>query len=122
MKKVGDKVRPRYKGKVITEFEVKKIAKLPKPEVYYNRVIGGQVSFNPTIILLEASDDGHKEIWLPYWITTPATKGKERYGQFAPKYLEHIFLRLMKTAIKEGLFTKGFLRQLYRELDKTLSI
>jgi len=119
--KVGDKVTPRYKGRIITEYEVKGIAKLTQPAVYEDDTMGGKVSFNPTIILLESTADGHRELWFPYWIATPGTKGKERYGQFAPMYGEDCFLPLLRDAIRQGFFSKDFLNELAHELDGALS-
>ena len=119
--KVGDKVKPRYKGQIVAEYEVKAIAKLPQPATYQDDAMGGQVSFNPTIILLESTTDGHRELWFPYWIATPRSKGKERYGQFAPMYGEDCFLPLLKEAIRQRFFTKHFMEDLTRELRTELS-
>lgn len=124
--KVGDKVRPTYRGQVVAEYEVKKIAKLEEPRKYYSIVKGDEL-FNPTIILLEALDDGfptlgkgHKELWFPYWIATSATNTKERYGQFAPMFTEDVFLELLEKAIEKGFFTKPFLARLNHTLESVL--
>jgi len=119
--KVGDKVTPKYKGQIIAEYDVKGIAKLPKPVIYQDDAMGGEVSFNPTIILLESTADGHRELWFPYWIATPRTKGKERYGQFAPMYGEDCFIPLLKEAIRQRFFTKHFIEDLTHELKRVLS-
>lgn len=120
MKKVGDKVSPRYRGAVVTDYEVEKVAKLSQPAVYKDDVMGGEVRFNPTIILLRSTKDGHRELWFPYWIATPRTKGKEKYGQFAPMYGEDCFLPLLKEAIRQGFFSQDFLEELAHELEAAL--
>jgi len=120
MKQVGDKVTTRYKGKVVDEYIVRAVVKLSEPTKIWEPIIGEGI-FNPTIILLERVRDGHRELWFPYWKASPATRGKERYGQFAPKYREDLFLILLKKAIVQGLFSKNFLKELAHELDKALS-
>jgi hypothetical protein len=119
--KVGDKVTPKYRGRIVAEYDVRGIAKLAKPAVYHDDAMGGEVSFNPTIILLESTADGHRELWFPYWIATPRTKGKERYGQFAPMYGEDCFLPLLKEAIRQRFFSADFLKKLANELNQALS-
>ena len=109
MKKVGDKITLRYKGKVTDQLEVKKIAKLPEPEQYEDSVMG-KISFNPTIILLEQAKEPHRVIWFPYW--TSVGGRKERYGQFAPMFAEDTLLCLLKEAIRQGIFTEDFLKGL----------
>lgn len=120
MKRVGDKVYTRYRKQVVDEFVIKGIAKLPHPVQIWEPTIG-EGSFNPTIVLLERVRDGHKELWFPYWKATPATKGKLRYGQFAPKYGEDLFLPLLKEAIRQRFFTKHFMEDLAHELKEALS-
>lgn len=124
--KVGDKVRPTYRGQVVAEYKVKKIAKLEQPRKHYS-VVKGDALLNPTIVLLQALDDaypalgnGHKELWFPYWIATPATNMKERYGQFAPMFTDDVFLELLEKAIEQGFFTKHFLAGLNHTLESVL--
>lgn len=121
--KVGDTVTPKYKGEIIAEYKVIGIAKLGEPRHYITTTVGEEV-FNPTIVLLEATTDaypelgkGHKEVWFPYWITR---QDKERYGQFAPMLTEKVFLELLKEAIKQGFFSKDFLKDLAYELEGVL--
>jgi len=44
-----------------------------------------------------------------------------KWGQGSPMLEESVLLNLMKEAIKQGLFTKDFLKGLARELDGALS-
>ena len=98
-KQVGDKVTARDKtGKVIWQPEILKIAKLHAP-----------VDFEPTIMLVKHKD-GKKELYFPYWKKTK--KGTQGFANRPPMFDEGIFLELLADAIRQGFFTRNFLKKL----------
>jgi len=106
-KQVGDRVTARdITGKVILQPKILKIAKLPAP-----------VDFEPTIMLVEHKD-GKKELYFPYWKKTK--KGTQGFANRPPMFDEHIFLKLVTDAIRQGFFTKAFLNKLKREIESAL--
>ena len=116
--KVGDKVHPRYKG--IDNWKIKAIAELSEPISYSDSKLG-RVSYYPRIILLESPSDRLKALWFAYWIATSRTRGKVKWGQRPGMYEGNVLLQLLKYAIRQDFFTKNFLRELARELDRALS-
>ena len=110
--KVGSKVHPWYKG--CHEWEVKGIAGLEKP-IEYDDPVQREVSYDPKIMLLENEEVG-KVLWFPYWMATSKTSGKMKWGQRPPMLEENVLLDLMRDGIRKGLFRKGFLNKLVREL------
>jgi len=115
---VGDKVHPRYKG--IDNWEIKAIAELPEP-IKYNDSKLGKVSYWPRIVLLESVNSRSKVLWFAYWIATSRTAGKMKWGQRPGMYEENVLLKLVKDAIRQDFFTKGFLKELHSELQRALS-
>jgi hypothetical protein len=113
---VGSTVHPWYKG--THEWRVRGIAQLKQP-IEYPDLEQGKVSYDPKIMLLEAESIG-KVLWFPYWMATDKTKGMMKWGQRPPVLEERVFLKLMKDAIKKGLFSDRFLQDLYRELQLVL--
>jgi len=109
MIQVGQEKEAKYWGK----FTVKKVARLAKPTVCHSQEIG-EALFNPTLVKIEwekaPSEEGH-DFWFPYWIST---KGKEKYGQFAPMMGETSLLELLCEAIRQDYFSDGFLADLGR--------
>lgn len=107
-KQVGDKVTARDQtGKVILQPKILKIAKLR-----------GSANFEPTIMLVEHKD-GRKELYFPYWKKTK--KGTQGFANRPPMFDEGIFLELLRDAIRQDFFTRGFSGKLAVELVKTLS-
>lgn len=108
----GQQKKAKYWGK----FVVRKVARLSNPIQCYSDDIG-KVFFNPTLVKIEwekpPSQDGH-EFWFPYWVTT---RGKEKYGQFAPMMGENALLELLRNAILQDFFSDDFLQK----LDNTIS-
>lgn len=115
---VGDKVHPRYKG--IDNWEIKAIAELSEPIRYSDSKLG-RASYCPRIVLLESPGNRLKALWFAYWIATSQTEGKMKWGQRPGMYEENVLLELLKDAIRQGFFTKNFLKELARELDQALS-
>jgi len=107
-------VHPWYKG--IHEWQVEAIAQLSEP-IQYNDPVQGKVSYDPRVLSLESPEHGNV-LWFTYWISTNKTQGKMRWGQGSPMLEESVLLNLMKDAIKQGLFTNGFLKGLARELHE----
>ena len=102
-KRVGGRVTARDKtGKVILQPEILKIAKL-----------AAATDFEPTIMLVEHKN-GKKELYFPYWKKTK--KGTQGFANRPPMFDEGIFLELLTDAVRQGFFTKDFLRELKREL------
>ena len=112
----GSTVHPWYKG--THEWQVKSIARLPKP-IEYPDPVQGKVSYDPRILML-GSEKLSKVLWFTYWIATGKTEGKMKWGQGSPMLEESVLLSLMKEAIKQGFFTNDSLRELSRELDEAL--
>jgi len=112
---VGSTVHPWYKG--THEWRVRGIAQL-KP-IEYTDPEQGNVRYDPKIMLLESEEAG-KVLWFPYWMATDKTKGRMKWGQRPPVLEERVFLKLMRDAIKKGLFSDRFLQDLYRELQLVL--
>ncbi len=69
--------------------------------------------------MLESEEAG-KVLWFPYWMATDKTKGKMKWGQRPPVLEEKVFLKLMREAIKKGLFSEKSLQDLYRESQLVL--
>ncbi len=111
-------VHPRYKG--IAKWQVKQIANLPRL-IEYTDLIQGKVSYDPRILLLQSPEYRNKVLWFNYWIATSKTSGRMRYGGGPPMLEESVLLELLKNAIKQTFFTKGFLKELACELDKALT-
>jgi len=116
--KVGDEVHPRYKG--IDKWEIEAIAELSRPIRYHDSKLD-RVSYCPRIVLLESLGNKLKALWFAYWIATSGTGGKMKWGQHPGMYEENVLLELLKDAIKQGFFTKDFLKELRRELDGALN-
>jgi hypothetical protein len=113
---VGSTVHPWYKG--THEWRVRGIAQL-KQSIDYPDPEQGNVSYDPKIMLLESEKVG-KVLWFPYWMATSKTKDKMKWGQRPPVLEERVFLKLIKDAIKKGLFSERFRQDLYRELQLVL--
>jgi hypothetical protein len=113
MIKEGQRKKARYWG----NYTVKKVVQLTKPVRCQSSEVG-EALFNPTLVKIEweksPSDDKH-EFWFPYWISI---KGQEKYGQFAPMMGERSLLELLTNAIGQGLFTKQFLSELGKCIEK----
>lgn len=109
---VGSIVHPWYKG--THEWQVKDIAALTSP-VKYRDPDQGDVSYDPKIMLLE-NETKCSVLWFPYWMATSKTAGNMKWGQRPPMLEEAVFLELMKKAIKNGFFSKDFLKSLANEL------
>jgi len=116
--KIGDTVHPRYKG--IDNWDIKAIAELSEPIRYSDSKLG-KVSYCPRIISLESLDNKLRALWFAYWIATSGTGGKMKWGQRPGMYEEHVFLELLKGAIRQGFLTENFLREVAHELDRALS-
>lgn len=116
--KVGNTVHPKYKG--IAEWQIKKIAELPKPIKWNDPPTEGEVSYAPKILWLSCPKY-RKVLWFTYWIATPRTKGNLAWGEGPPMLEEDTFLRLLEGTIKQDFFTKGFLKKLRREIESALS-
>ena len=112
----GQQKRAKYWG----EFKVKKVAQLTKPVICCSEEIG-EALFNPTLVQIEwersPSEDKH-EFWFPYWITT---RGKEKYGQYAPMMGENSLLELLQEAIRKDFFNENFLHQLQKTITDKLN-
>lgn len=115
--RVGSTVHPWYKGS--HEWEIKGIAELEKP-IKYDDPMQGEVNYDPKIMLLEAQGKG-KVLWFPYWMSTTKTSGKVKWGQRPSMLEENVLLDLMRGGIRKGLFSKGFLNKLVRELGSYTS-
>ena len=113
---VGSTVHPWYKG--THEWRVRGIAQLKQP-IEYPDPQQGIAKYDPKIMLLEAEGIG-KVLWFPYWIATDKTKGRMKWGQRPPILEEKVFLELMKSSIKKGLFSKSFLKKLSDEIQVAL--
>jgi hypothetical protein len=116
--KAGDTVHPRYKG--IDNWEIRAIAELSEPISYHDSQLG-RVSYCPRILLLESSSNRVKALWFAYWIATSRTKGKVKWGQRPGMYEENVLLELLKGAIRQGFFTRSFVKGLACELDRAMS-
>jgi len=114
---VGSTVHPWYKG--IHEWQVEAIAKLPQ-RIEYSDPVQGNVSYDPKIVWLKSSKHS-KVLWFAYWMSTNKTGGKMKWGQGPPMLEQSVLLNLLKGAIKQGFFTKDFLKELASELDRALS-
>jgi hypothetical protein len=114
---IGSQVHPRYKG--INEWEIKAIAELPQPLKWSDKYFGGEVTQSPRLLML-GSPKIRKALWLAYWMATPRTKSKLAWGGAPPVLEEDTFLELMKTAVKQGFFTRDSLNQLKREIEAEL--
>ncbi len=115
MIQVGQKSKAKYWGK----YSVKKVAQLKKPVECHNDE-QGVVFFEPTIVQLEwekPPSDDNNEFWFPYWMIIG---GKEKYAQFAPMIGEKALLELLRSAIRQDFFSKGFLRNLNRVITGKL--
>ncbi len=107
MIQVGQHKRAKYWG----SFTVEKVAKLPKPVKVHSEEVE-RALFNPTLVKIKwDTEDFHHEFWFPYWISI--NDSKEKYGQFAPMMGEETLLELLKEAIRQDFFTKGFLNRLH---------
>lgn len=78
------------------------------------------MSYDPKILLLD-SGKLSKVLWFTYWMATTKTGGKMKWGQGSPMLEQNVLLNLLKEAIKQGFFTKDFLKKLASELDAALS-
>jgi hypothetical protein len=115
--KVGSKVHPWYKGK--HEWNVKKIAELDQP-VTYRDDNQGEVSYNPKILLLENKNIG-KVLWFAYWLSTDKTNHKFKWGQGPPMVEEDVFVDLIKSAIRQGFFSKHCMKEIDRQIQTAVS-
>jgi len=93
-----------HEAKYWGKFHINKVAELPQP-IIFETPRWGRTSFRPTIAEIQW-EDGHKELWFPYYIG-PA--GKERFGQYAPMMAESELLVLLREAIKQNFFSREFL-------------
>ncbi len=114
---VGSTVHPWYKG--IHKWKVNGIAKLSQP-IQYDDPSQGKVSYDPKVLLL-GSEKLNKVLWFAYWMATSKTGGKMKWGQGPPMLEQSVLLNLLKEVIKQGFFTKNFLKELASELDRALS-
>jgi len=114
---VGSKVHPRYKG--ISEWEIKGIAKPAQLLKWSDKYFGGEVSQSPRLLEL-GSPKINKAFWFAYWMATPRTKSKLRWGGAPPVLEENTLLKLMKSAVKQGFFTRNFLNELKSEIEAEL--
>jgi len=115
MIKVGHTKKAKYWG----EYKVKKIARLAKPVLCYSQE-KGEVEFMPTIVQIEwktVPSADNNEYWFPYWQTI---EGKEKYGQFAPMIGANALLELLNEAIKQDFFSREFLQELGKSINKKL--
>lgn len=115
MIKVGQRKKAKYWG----GFTVKKVAKLGSPVLCYNKE-QGEVEFMPTIVQIEwevSPSSDKNEFWFPYWVKT---KGKEKYGQFAPMIGKKGLLLLLKEAIRQDFFDQEFLGELAESIQTKL--
>jgi len=115
--KVGGTVHPWYRGN--HKWQVQAIAKLSKPITYVDPA-QGNVNYDPRILWLKCPEQA-KVLWFAYWISTNRTQGRMRWGQGPPVIEENVLLSLLREAIRQDFFTKGFLKELARELNKALS-
>ncbi len=115
MIKEGQQKRAKYWG----EFKVTKVAQLKAPVSAYSDDVG-EVLLSPTLVQIHWKGDPDDEygFWFPYWITT---KGKEKYGQYAPMMDEHSLLELLEEAIRRGFFSGSFLHQLHTTITDKLN-
>lgn len=118
--KVGSTVHPKYKG--IAEWQIKQIAELSEPIVWDDPTesADGKIRYDPKILQLSCPKY-RKVLWFTYWIATPNTKGKLAWGERPPMLEEDTFLKLLKSAIKQDFFNKGFLKMLKSEIESALS-
>lgn len=115
--RVGSTVHPRYKG--VAKWQVNGIASLLQP-IEYSDPVQGQVSYDPRILLLESPDHG-SVLWFAYWISTSKARGRMKWGQGPPMLEESNLLKLLSDAIRQGFFSKGFLKKLNSELKAAAS-
>ncbi len=113
---VGSMVHPWYKGN--HEWQVKGIAELNQP-IQWDDPVQGKVSYEPKIMELEGEGVG-KVLWFNYWILTSKTGEKTEWGGGPPMLEESVILELIRDAMKKGLFTKGFVAELHREVQLAL--
>jgi len=114
--KIGSKVHPWYKGR--HEWEVKNIAELEHP-VAYEDDDQGDVSYSPKILLLENKEVG-KVLWFAYWLSTDKTNHKFKWGQGPLMLEEDVFIDLMKSAIRQGFFSKHFMKEIGRHIQTAI--
>lgn len=115
MIKVGQNKRAKYWG----EFKVKKVAQLKEPVKCYSKE-KGEVEFLPTIVQIEwktSPSADNNEYWFPYW---QKIEGKEKYGQFAPMIGSCALGELLKEAISQNFFSRGFLLSLDKAIRSKL--
>ena len=112
MIKEGQEKRAKYWG----EFTVTKVAQLKVPVSASSAEIG-EVLLKPTLVQIHWKGDPEDEygFWFPYWITT---KGKDRYGQYAPMMDEGSLLELLQEAIRKDFFSENFLDQLQKTITE----
>lgn len=106
------------------KYTVTKVARLSKPVECHSKD-KGKALFNPTMVKLEWDNppsEDKNEFWFPYWITWTDIDDKERYGQYSPMIGEKALLELLKHAIRQDFFSKGFLRGLDRAIVKKLGV
>ena len=116
MIKEGQRKKAKYWG----EFTVEKVVQLKDPGTGYNKELG-EVIFKPTLVQIRwegRCPDDEYEFWFPYWITT---KGKEKYGQYAPMMNEGSLLELLQEAIGREFFSENFLHQLRETITDKLN-
>ena len=111
--KVGSKVHPRYKG--IARWEVQAIAELPELIEWTDKSLLGEVAYAPSILWLSCLEH-EKVLWFAYWIATSRTKGKLNWGGGAPMLEEDTLVTLLRSAIKQGFFSKASLKTLKGEI------
>lgn len=114
---VGSAVHPRYRG--TASWQVKAISAMPKPLKWSGDSRLGNVTYAPKILWL-TSPEHDKVLWFAYWVATSNTQGKMRWGGGPPMLEESTLLKLLRGAVKQGFFSKGFLRSLKREIDSAL--
>ena len=99
-KQVGDRVTARDReGNIIWQPTIRGIARLhsPTPDGY-----------EPVVMLVE-HDNGNKELYFPYW---KVAGGKQQFTNRAPMFDEGVWLELLTDAIRQGFFTRDFLKRL----------
>ena len=114
----------RSKAKDWGNYTAKKVARLRQP-VECTSQTKGKALFNPVIVKMEwdtPPSEDKNDIWFPYWITWTEVNGKERYGQYAPMIGEKALLELLRDAIRQNFFSKGFLSDLDEVIVRKLSI
>jgi hypothetical protein len=87
--------------------------------MHYRDPILGEVNYDPKILALESLQD-ENVLWFTYWIATSRTAGKMKWGQGSPMLEENVFLSLIRDAIRQGLFSRGLLKGLSKEVGSSL--